>query len=63
MNLKSQFTKEKLKKKKKIYILTLLLKQAKKISTYQKEKEKTQIFHFLFSPSLFSRKNIKTGPI
>ena len=56
MNLKSQFTKEKLKKK--IYIPTLLLKQAKK--------KKTQIFHFLFSPSLFSRKkskNIKTGPI
>ena len=52
MNLKSQFTKEKLKKKKKIYILTLLLKQAKKISSYQK-KEKTQIFHFYFLP-LFS---------
>lgn len=63
MNLKSQFTKEKLKKKKKIYILTLLLKQAKKFSTYQKKKRKNTNIPFLFSPSLFSRKNIKTGPI
>lgn len=48
MNLKSQFTKEKLKKK--IYIPTLLLKQAKK--------KKTQIFHFYFLP-LFSLEKLK----
>lgn len=52
MNLKSQFTKEKLKKKK-IYILTLLLKQAKKFSTYQKKKKKHKYSIFYFLP-LFS---------
>ena len=63
MNLKSQFTKDKLKKKKKNLYTNIAFETSKKNFKLSKTKEKTQIFHFLFSPSLFSRKNIKTGPI
>lgn len=61
MNLKSQFTKEKLKKKKNLYT-NIAFETSKKNFKLSKKRKNTNI-PFLFSPSLFSRKNIKTGPI
>lgn len=62
MNLKSQFTKEKLKKRKNLYT-NIAFETSKKNFKLSKKKRKNTNIPFLFSPSLFSRKNIKTGPI